>query len=298
MTDQTTVGETRQESAVQGMNSSGQEELYQWIADRRPEGYCAAQIFNSIISSGWGREAAIASMQHVMGDMVAQREFDLLLRGTPEPDLRKSPSTILVDGHEVQVLFEMQNPRVVVFGSFLTDDECDQIVQIAKPQMERSTVMAEGGNDGSVLSDIRTSFGTFLRRGEYDVCKRFDARAEAILNWPIDCTEDMQVLRYDKGAEYQAHHDYFDTTVGQWTPSLARGGNRCGTLVTYLNTPTRGGGTLFPDVPMEVRARKGMAVYFGYPSPEPSSRTLHAGSPVIEGEKWAAIKWFRQGPHR
>jgi prolyl 4-hydroxylase len=60
----------------------------------------------------------------------------------------------------------------------------------------------------------------------------------------------------------------------------------------------RGGGTFFPDVPLEVRARKGVAVYFGYRTPEPSSRTLHAGLPVIEGEKWAAVKWFRQGPHR
>ena len=27
-------------------------------------------------------------------------------------------------------------------------------------------------------------------------------------------------------------------------------------------------------------------------------RLSTADGPVIEGEKWAAVKWFRQGPHR
>jgi prolyl 4-hydroxylase len=118
------------------------------------------------------------------------------------------------------------------------------------------------------------------------------------LNWPIEFTEDLQVLRYDKGAEYKAHHDYFDPAAGLWTPNFRRGGNRVGTLIMYLNTPERGGGTVFPDVPMEVYARKGTAVLFTYPQADPSSRSLHGGTPVVEGQKWAAVKWFRQGPHR
>ncbi len=276
---------------------SAQEQLHQWIADRRPEGYCPAQIFNSIIASGWTREAAVAAMGHVMGDLVGQRELDLLLSGMPQPDLSQSPTSIVVEGREVQVLFEMQNPRLVVFGGLLSDDECDEIVDISRSRVQRSTVMASRG-DGSEVSDIRTSQGTFLKRGDFDVCNRVDARVQALLSWPVDCTEDLQVLRYDQQGEYKPHHDFFDTAAGHWTPTLRRGGQRCGSMVMYLNTPIRGGGTLFPDVPLEVRAHKGVAVYFGYRTPDPSTRTLHAGSPVIEGEKWVAVKWFRQGPFR
>lgn len=301
MTDEITIereGETRQEAAAQEPHpTSAQEQLRHWLAERRSEGYCPAQIFNAIIASGWTREEAVAAMGHVMGDMVAQGELGLLLRGTPEPDLGGSPSSIVVGGREVQVLFELQNPRVVVFGGLLSDDECDQIVEMARSRVQRSTVMSEEDSDEGIVSDIRTSQGTFLKRGEFDVCNLIDARIEALLNWPIDCTEDLQVLRYEKGGEYKAHYDFFDTAAGHWTPTLRRGGHRCGTLLTYLNTPIRGGGTLFPDVPLEVRARKGVAVYFGYRTPDVSSRTLHAGSPVIEGEKWVAVKWFRQGPH-
>jgi len=56
------------------------------------------------------------------------------------------------------------------------------------------------------------------------------------------------------------------------------------------------GSTVFPDIPMEVRAVAGNAVFFAYDTPDPSSRTLHGGAPVGEGEKWVAVKWFRQGP--
>ncbi len=287
--------EATQEQAV----ASPREALHQWIVERRPEGYCPAQIFNAIlVAGGWTREVAVEAMQQAMGDMVQPHEFDALLRGTPMADLAGSPSRLIAEGHEVQVLFEMQNPRIVVFGGFMTDEECDQVVEIARPRLERSGVMGDPWEDGGQMSDIRTSYGTFLQRGEFDVCNRIDARAQALLNWPTEFTEDLQVLHYGQGAEYQPHHDYFDATEGPWTPPMKRGGNRCGTLLMYLNTPERGGGTVFPDVPLEVRARKGTAVYFSYPIADPSTRTLHGGLPVIEGEKWAAVKWFRQGPHR
>ena len=40
---------------------------------------------------------------------------------------------------------------------------------------------------------------------------------------------------------------------------------------------------------------KGNAVFFSYDRPEASTRTLHGGAPVIEGEKWVATKWMRVG---
>jgi prolyl 4-hydroxylase len=300
MIDDTTNGRTDTEAQAQqaDVQPSPLEQLYQWIVDRRPEGYCPAQIFNSIVAANWTREAAVAAMQHKMGDMIQPHEFDYLLRGSPDIDLSGSPSAITVEGREVQVLMEMQNPRVVVLGGFLSDDECDEIIEISKSRMAPSTVVADDGGDGSVVSEIRTSLGTFLKRGEFEVCNRVDARVQALLNWPIEFTEDLQVLRYDKGTEYKPHQDYFDPAPGPWTANFRRGGNRVASIIMYLNTPERGGGTVFPDVPMEVYARKGAAVLFTYPKPDVSSRALHGGTPVVEGQKWAAVKWFRQGPHR
>lgn len=63
----------------------------------------------------------------------------------------------------------------------------------------------------------------------------------------------------------------------------------------YLNTPARGGGTTFPDVGLEVGAVRGNAVFFSYDRAHPVTKTLHGGAPVVEGEKWVATKWLREG---
>ena len=63
----------------------------------------------------------------------------------------------------------------------------------------------------------------------------------------------------------------------------------------YLDAPARGGATIFPDVGLEVMPVRGNAVFFSYDRPHPDTRTLHGGAPVLEGEKWVATKWLREG---
>ena len=62
----------------------------------------------------------------------------------------------------------------------------------------------------------------------------------------------------------------------------------------YLNDPSRGGGTTFPSVNLEIAPKKGSAVFFSYDRAHPVSRTLHGGAPVLAGEKWVATKWLRE----
>ena len=84
---------------------------------------------------------------------------------------------------------------------------------------------------------------------------------------------------------------------GQMPPAAWVGAAYLGlvaSVVMYLNTPRRGGGTVFPDVQFEVAPIKGNAVFFSYDRPDPITRSLHGGSPVIEGEKWVATKWLRE----
>ena len=119
----------------------------------------------------------------------------------------------------------------------------------------------------------------------------------ALLDWPVENGEGLQILRYGPGAQYKPHYDYFDPERPGTQSILKRGGQRVGSLVMYLNTPRCGGATTFPDVKFEVAAIKGNAVFFSYDRPHPMTRTLHGGAPVIEGEKWVATKWLREGRH-
>lgn len=105
-----------------------------------------------------------------------------------------------------------------------------------------------------------------------------------------------KVLRYATGAQYAPHYDYFEPDAPGTPVLLQHGGQRVASLVMYLNTPERGGATRFPDVHLDVAAVKGNAVFFSYDRPHPMTRTLHAGAPVLAGEKWVATKWLRERP--
>jgi prolyl 4-hydroxylase len=153
----------------------------------------------------------------------------------------------------------------------------------------------DNATGGSEVNDARTSDGMFFERGEAPLITAIEQRIATLLRWPVENGEGLQILRYRPGAEYRPHHDYFDPEHPGTARILARGGQRVGTLVMYLNTPEGGGATTFPDVGLEVAPVRGNAVFFSYDRAHPDTRTLHGGAPVTAGEKWVATKWLRQG---
>lgn len=270
------------------------QQLLPWVCDRLAEGHCVSQIFNTLRDSGWERQDAVRALLHSVPE--SQRpDVELLQRRAPEPDFSRAGSSITLDGHTVQVLCDMHNPRLVVFGHLLSPQECEALIASASTRLERSTVTGDGTE--STQSDVRTSSGMFFERGETQLLARIEARISALIDWPARCLESMQVLRYGKDQRYEPHHDFFEPEEGPWAPVFRRGGQRVASLVIYLNSPALGGSTVFPDIPLEVRAVSGNAVFFAYATPDASSRTLHGGAPVQEGDKWVAVLWFRQVSH-
>jgi prolyl 4-hydroxylase len=272
-------------------------ELRQWIIDQAKAGRSPDDVLKSMIDSGWTEDVAIEALEDTLQGFLkdhAKANGLPVPVPVPEPDLLDSPGSVVVDGHEVKIVMTMRNPRVVVFGGLMTEAECDELVALARQRLARSeTVVTTTG--ASEVNVARTSEGMFFGRGENDVCKRIEARIAKLLNWPLDNGEGLQILRYQPGAEYKPHYDYFDPAQPGTPTILKRGGQRVGTLVVYLNSPTRGGATTFPDVNLEVAPVKGNAVFFSYDRPHAMTRTLHGGAPVLEGEKWVATKWMREG---
>ncbi len=153
----------------------------------------------------------------------------------------------------------------------------------------------DNSTGGSEVNAARTSDGMFFERGETPLIERIERRIAELVRWPVERGEGLQVLRYRPGAQYKPHHDFFDPAHPGTANILRRGGQRVGTVVMYLNTPAGGGATTFPEVGLEVQPVKGNAVFFSYERPLASTRTLHGGAPVLDGEKWVATKWMREG---
>lgn len=267
-------------------------ELRAWIREQQAQGFKREQVLAAMISSGWQESVALRALDEPEGAAagpgvtVASRVPELaLVDGRPKLD---------VDGHQVKILLTLSQPRIVVLGSLLSDEECDAMVAAAGARLARSETVATAV-EGSEINPARTSEGMFFERGESELIRRIEARLAKLLNWPIDHGEGLQVLRYRPGAEYLPHYDYFDPNLSSSTAILKRGGQRVATLVMYLNTPDAGGATIFPDVKLDVSPIKGNAVFFSYDRPHPETQSLHGGAPVREGEKWVATKWLREG---
>jgi prolyl 4-hydroxylase len=254
-------------------------------------------------ASGWHEDVAIQAMEQTLrehlatlGDAPSRTAAETLPPPSqvPEPALDSQPSSIRAGGREVKVLTLVKLPRVIVFGGLLSDEECDGLMDLARPRLARSETV-DNATGGSEVNAARTSDGMFFERGEHELIRRVEQRIADLVRWPVDHGEGLQVLRYRPGAEYRPHHDYFDPAQAGTPRILQRGGQRVGTLVMYLNTPEGGGATTFPDVGLEVAPVRGNAVFFSYDRAHPSTKTLHGGAPVMAGEKWVATKWLRQG---
>ena len=269
-------------------------ELCAWITDQSRAGHPSETILAAMLGSGWDETIARQALARTLGQSATLTAESGATPGLPEPELSRFCPVIDAGDRQVKVLMALRQPRVVVFGDLISDEECDGIVALANKRLARSETVATG-SDGSEVNAARTSDGMFFERCESELIRRIESRIATLLRWPLDHGEGLQVLRYRPGAEYQPHYDYFDPGhVG--TPAiLKRGGQRVATLVIYLNTPTAGGATIFPDIGLDVAPVKGNAVFFSYDRPHPSTQTLHGGAPVIEGEKWVATKWLRQG---
>jgi len=269
-------------------------ELCEWIAEQTRAGHASESVLAAMLGSGWDEQVARQALARTLGQSATLTPPPGATAGLPEPDLTRFTPVVNGGDRPVKILMALRQPRVVVFGDLLSDEECDGIIDLANKRLARSETVATAV-DGSEVNAARTSDGMFFERCETELIRKVESRIATLLRWPLDHGEGLQVLRYSPGAEYQPHYDYFDPGHVSTPNILTRGGQRVGTLVIYLNTPVAGGATIFPDIGLDVAPVKGNAVFFSYDRPHPATQTLHGGAPVIEGEKWVATKWLRQG---
>lgn len=271
-------------------------DIQQWIVSQAQAGHDATSLLKAMCDSGWQEEAALETIQKTLSQFLEQRSVEMNLPApvaVPDISLEDAANALNLGDRVVGVVMAMQVPRVVVLSGFLSDEECQALISAASPRMQRSlTVDHQTGADQ--VHAQRTSHGMFFSRGENEVIQRIENRLAKLLNWPVENGEGLQVLHYQPGHEYKPHYDYFDPNEPSAATVLARGGQRVATVLMYLNEPTRGGGTTFPSVNLEISPQKGSAVFFNYDRAHPVSRTLHGGAPVREGEKWVATKWLRE----
>src|SRR5690606_6513203 len=164
-------------------------------------GHPPEAVVAPMLDQGWQEQAAIDAVETVV-----RRHLEEHARGSgvpvpvpvPAPVAWNGPSVLNAGDREVQVLAHLVHPQVVVFGGLLSPEECDGLVELSRGRLARaSTVNLDTGADE--VHAARTSQGVFLRRGENALVARIEARIAALLEWPVENGEAMQVLRYGVG---------------------------------------------------------------------------------------------------
>lgn len=226
-----------------------------------------------------------------------------IVQHAAESDNIKEPS----DG-KPWVEFISWEPRAFVYHNFLSKEECEYLISLAKPHMLKSTVV-DSATGKSKDSRVRTSSGTFLVRGQDKIIREIEKKIADFTFIPVEQGEGIQILHYEVGQKYEPHYDYFHDQF-----NTQNGGQRIATLLMYLSDVEAGGETVFPSakvnsssVPfwnelsecgktgLSVKPKRGDALLFWSMKPDatPDPSSLHGGCPVISGNKWSATKWMR-----
>lgn len=189
-----------------------------------------------------------------------------------------------IEGRKVNFDILHELPLVIHLKNVIPEDLCDSIIKDSYDRLEKSKISL-----GS-QENIRTSSSMFFDKSENNNIKRLEEIASEIMCIPTEFAEGIQILNYKPGQEFKPHFDFFKDS----NPSSEN--NRISTLIFYLNNPGEGGETTFPELGISVPAKKCNAVYFEYfyNDAKLNNLTLHSGSPLIKGEKWAATQWMRR----
>lgn len=229
--------------------------------------------------------------------------------------------TQVVEGLQTLGSIEMttmsMEPLVFEAKDFLLEEECRHIRDKADPHMKPSPVSLMDHDKGKPDTNWRTSTTYFMPSTNDPMLEGIDKRVQEFTRIPRSHQEQVQVLKYDKGQRYTAHHDFFNPKMYQKDARTLKnmdGGrkNRMITVFWYLSDVEEGGETIFPRFggrtgPVDFSdCTKGLKVkpvvgkvamfYSMRPDGQFDDFSLHGACPVITGQKWAANKWVWSAP--
>ena len=175
-------------------------------------------------------------------------------------------------------------PRPRIFHNFITPQERKHIIETASKYLKPSKV----SEDGSIDETVRKSETAWLDR-EDPVVDAVMRRCLKQTDRPIENCENLQVLKYKPGGHYSPHQDCFNNDKNP----------RMYTLILALNDDYEGGETVFPNIGKRYKLKAGDALFFDTIDNYElmTSKALHGGEPVKNGEKWICNLWVRKYPY-
>ncbi|XP_026992352.2 prolyl 4-hydroxylase subunit alpha-3 isoform X2 [Tachysurus fulvidraco] len=174
-----------------------------------------------------------------------------------------------------------------------TRDTYETLCQSQGSQLRRS-VVASAMNQST--ADYRISKSAWLKGSEHPTVSKVDRRISLLtgLNVQYPYAEHLQVVNYGIGGHYEPHFDH--ATLKSSSLYRLNSGNRMATFMIYLSSVEAGGYTAFIYANFSIPVIKNSAVFWWnlHRNGQGNGDTLHAGCPVLAGDKWVANKWVHE----
>lgn len=257
-------------------------ELKNWIIKKLEQGQDKESLITAISKLDIG-EIDVSSYVSDVFNEFHQNHFN-------SRRVRIENNYLMTSNHKYKLSSLLETPLIFTIDNFLSDEECDLLIEVSRDKLEPSLVISESGS--ATEDSNRTSKGTGISLKDHDKVEKIEKKIAEVMNTPLTHGEKLQIMNYQIGDEFKTHYDYLpENQVKDET-----GGQRVSTFILYLNDVENGGATYFPKINYSVYPQKGRIVYFEYLNDKNQLNplTLHSSVPVLEGEKWICVKMMRE----
>ena len=172
----------------------------------------------------------------------------------------------------------------------LSDEECLKLIELSEENFTSATIL-DKNDDGS----YRTAESFWFYEDNF-ITEKIKNIVSSETNLPIENQENVHIVKYKINGEYKEHHDFFHPGEYYFADEIKKGGQRVYSCLIYLNDNFTGGETHFLNKNLNITPKKGTMVIWNNLKEDgsPDYDTLHAGLPVISGEKYICLVWVRE----
>jgi len=204
----------------------------------------------------------------------------------------------------MDILTINEKPLVQVFKNFVSDEDCNSILEIMRSPDFNWEDAKKVTTDG-ITSNDHTTIGHMAKYSKiesekyHQLISKIKQKIAIETGHPLENIREPVPTNYNTNSNFDAHYDFYLVTPeleNEYMKIREPGGNRVATAILNLNEDFSGGETYFDRLYKAAWPNKGQLIYFKYDYDDPkiNLKTIHTGSTVEYGNKYILTFFIKE----
>ena len=252
-----------------------------WIWTNVGRGCNKDDIFKILLEKGFEYDDICREPGYVPSADVSLMA-DPFAKADPKAVPNEFPNAVRIESEELEIY---------TIPEYLTEDECDHLIEVIRSDLKPSTVL-NPTEDDPYFRTSKTNMGGL----ELDALgSEIGMRICRYMGINPTFTEPMQGQYYEPGEVFKPHMDWFSDESEGLVYGKSKYNQRTWTFMVYLNDVESGGETEFVNIGHAFEPKRGDAVFWKNlkPTGEGNEFAKHCSRPFDSGFKAVTTKWFR-----